>query len=79
MPKTLIPYPRLSYCFSFILKLIMYFYSPTFDFCIMCELQVERAVFGSILEQRVEVHKAGWNVATLQRRNVSASFLSLHH
>ena len=42
MPKTLIPYPRFSYCLSFILQLIKYFYSPTSDFCIVCELQVER-------------------------------------
>ena len=64
MLKTLMPYLRLSYCLSFILQLIKYFYSPTSDFCIVCELQVERGVFGSILEQRVEVHKVGWNVAT---------------
>ena len=42
MPKTLMSYPRLSYCLSFILQLIKYFYSPTSDFCIVCELQVER-------------------------------------
>ena len=72
MPKTLMPYPRMSYCFSFILKLIMYFYSPISDFCILCELQVEWAVFGGILEQRVEVHKAGWNVVTSQRRDVGS-------
>ena len=42
MPKTLMPYPSLSYCLSFILQLIKYFYSLTFDFCILCELQVER-------------------------------------
>ena len=36
-------------------------------------MQVKRAIFGSILKQRVEVHKEGWNVATLQRRDVPAS------
>ena len=45
MPKTLMSYPRLSYCLSFILQLIKYFYSPTSDFCIVCELQVERGFF----------------------------------
>ena len=68
MPKTLMPYPRLSYVFSLILQLITYFYSPISDSCILCELQVEQAGFESILEQRVEVHKASRNVATFQRR-----------
>ena len=31
-------------------------------------------VFGCILERRIEVHKACWNVATSQRHDVSASF-----
>ena len=34
---------------------------------------VKRAVFGSILEQRMKVHKDGWNVATFQRRYVPTS------
>ena len=55
MIKTLMPYPRLYYGFSLILQLITYFYSPISNSCILCELQVERAVFKSILEQRVEV------------------------
>ena len=38
----------------------------------MC-LQAKRAVFGSILEQREDVHKDGWNVATSQRRDVPTS------
>ena len=42
MPKTLMSYPFMSYCLSFILQLIKYFYSPTSNFCIVCELQVER-------------------------------------
>ena len=33
----------------------------------------KRAVFGSILEQRMKVHKDGWNVATFQRRDVPTS------
>ena len=73
MPKTLMPYPNLSYGFSLILQLITYFYSPISDSFILCELQVERAIFESILEQRVEVHKAGKNVATSQRRDVPTS------
>ena len=73
MLKTLMPYPRLSYCFSLILQLITYFYSLLSDSCILCELQVERAVFESILEQRVEVHKAGRNVATFLPRDVLTS------
>ena len=69
MPKTLMPYPRLFYGFSLILQLITYLYSPISDSCILCELQVERGVFESILEQRLEVHKAGRNVATSQRHD----------
>ena len=73
MPKTLMPYLRLSYGFSLILQLITYFYSPISDFCILCELQVERGVFERNLEQRVEVHKASRNVATFQRHDVPTS------
>ena len=72
------PYPRLSYCFSFILQLIMYFYSPISDFCILCELQAERVVFGSIMEQRIEVHKTGWNVATSQHRDVGSTIIEVN-
>ena len=36
-------------------------------------MQAKRVVFGSILEQRVAVHKDGWNVATSQRRDVATS------
>ena len=39
-------------------------------------MHAKRVVFGSILEQRVAVHKGGWNITTLQRRDVSASFAS---
>ena len=73
MPKTLMSYSRLSYGFSLILQLITYFYRPISDSCILCELQVERAVFESILEQRVEVHKASRNVATSRLPNVATS------
>ena len=34
---------------------------------------MKRAVFGSILEQRMKVHKDGWNAATFQRRDVPKS------
>ena len=40
---------------------------------------MERAVFGSILEQRVEVHKAGWNIATFQCRDVLFSSLQMFY
>ena len=73
MLKTLMPYPRLFYGFSLILQLITYLYSPISDSCILCELQVERAIFKSILDQRVEVHKAGKNVATFQRHDIPTS------
>ena len=33
----------------------------------------KRAVFGSILEQRMKVHKDSWNVGTFQRRDVPTS------
>ena len=33
----------------------------------------KRAVLGSILEQRMKVHKDGWNVATFHRRDVPTS------
>ena len=34
---------------------------------------VERAVFRSIMEQRMKVHKDGWNVTTFQHRDVPTS------
>ena len=34
---------------------------------------VKGAGFGSILEQRIKVHKNGWNVATFQSRDVPTS------
>ena len=77
MPKTLMPYPRLSYGFSLILQLNTHFYSPITDSCILDEQQVERAVFEIILEQRAEVQKVGRNVLTSQRRDVSTIFASL--
>ena len=36
-------------------------------------IDVKRAGFGSILEQREAVHKDGWNVAKSQRRDVPMS------
>ena len=33
----------------------------------------KRGAFGSILEQRVAVHKDGWNVATSPRRDIPTS------
>ena len=33
----------------------------------------KRAIFGSILEQRMKVNKDGWNVVTFQRRDVPTS------
>ena len=50
MPKTLMPYPRLSYGLSLILQLNTHFYSPISNSCILCEKQVEQAVFEIILE-----------------------------
>ena len=41
-------------------------------------MQVERAVFGSILEERVEVHKAGWNIATFQCRDVGSTNIEVN-
>ena len=37
------------------------------------EIGAKREVFGSSLEQRMKVHKDGWNVATFQRRDVPTS------
>ena len=39
---------------------------------------MEREIFGSILEQRVEVHKAGWNVATSQRGDVGSTRIEVN-
>ena len=39
---------------------------------------MERAIFGSILEQRVEVHKAGRNVVTSQRRDVGSTRIEVN-
>ena len=37
------------------------------------EIDVKRAGFGSMLEQREAVHKDGWNVVTSQRRDVGST------
>ena len=68
MPKTLMPYPRLSYGFSLILQLNMHFYNPISNSCILCEKQVELAVFEIILEQRAKVQKVGRNITTSGQR-----------
>ena len=39
------PYPRLSYGFSLILRLNAHLYSPISNSCIFCEQQVERVFF----------------------------------
>ena len=36
-------------------------------------ISAKRAVFGSILEQKMKVLKDGWNVATFQHRDVPTS------
>ena len=41
-------------------------------------MQVKRATFGSILEQREAVHKDGWNVATSQRRDVGSTYIEVN-
>ena len=69
MSKILRSYPRLPYVFSFILYLNTYFVARY----LICAIGVnagEKGSFGSILEQRVAVHKDGWNVATSSRRDV---------
>ena len=38
----------------------------------------KRVVFGSILEQRMKVHKDGWNVATFQRRDVGSTNIKVN-
>ena len=73
MAKILRSYLCLSYVFSVILYLNTYFCSPISDLCNWCERRRKRAIFGSILEHRLAVHKDGWNVATLQRRDVPKS------
>ena len=72
------PYPRLSYDFSLILQLNTHSYSPISDSCILCEQQVEQAIFEIILELRVEVQKVGRNVAMSQRRDVPTSRRRVH-
>ena len=37
------------------------------------EIGTKRAVFGSVLEQRIKEHKDGWNVATFQNQDVPTS------
>ena len=65
MPKRLMSYPRLSYGFSFILYLNEHFYSPISDLCNLCECRWNGQLMGAFWEQRVEVQRAGRNVATL--------------
>ena len=81
MPKTLMPYPRLSYGFSLILQLNTHFYSPISDSCILCEQQVERGVFKIILEQKcikLAVTSQRPNVATSQRRDVGSTKMEVN-
>ena len=77
MPKTLRLYPCLSYVFSIILHLNTYFFIARYLINSIGvntgAIGVKRAVFGSILEQRMKVHKDGWNVTTFQRRDVPTS------
>ena len=73
MPKTLISYPRMSYGFSFILYLNEHFYSPIYDLCSSCECRWNEQLLGAFWEQRVEVQRAGSNVATSQRHDVTTS------
>ena len=70
MPKTLMSYLRLSYGFSFILYLNEHFYSPISDLCNSCECRWNGQLLGAFWEQRVEVQRAGRNVATFQHRDV---------
>ena len=69
MPKTLRLYPRLSYVFSFILHLNTYYLITAIGVNVG-EIGAKRAVFGSILEQKMKMHKDGWNVATSPRRDI---------
>ena len=78
MPKTLMPYPRLSYGFSLILQLNTNFYSSASDSFILCEQQVERVVFEIILEKRAEVQKVGRNVATSQLCDVRSTTMEVN-
>ena len=39
---------------------------------------VKKAVFGSILEQRMKLHKDGWNVVTPQRRDVGSTNIKVN-
>ena len=73
MPKTLMSYPRMSYGFSFILCLNEHFYSPISDLCNSCECRQNGQLLGAYWERRVEVQRAGRNVATFQRRDVPTS------
>ena len=76
MPKTLRLYPRLSYILSISLHLKTYFIAQFLISAIGVNagaIGAKRAVFGSILEQRMKMHKDGWNVVTFQRRDVSTS------
>ena len=66
-------YSRLSYGFSFILYLNKHFYSSISDLCSLCECMWNGQFLGAFWEQRVEVQKAGRNVATSQRRDVPTS------
>ena len=73
MPKTLMLNPRLSYGFSFILYLNKHFYSPISDLCNLCECRWNRQLLGAFWEQRVEVQRAGKNIATFQCHDVPTS------
>ena len=81
MPKKLMLYPRLSYCFSLIFQLNRHFYSPISYSYILCEQQVEQAVFEIILEQKCR-KLAGTsrrpNVVTSQRREVGSTRMEVN-
>ena len=78
MPKTLMSYPRLSYGFSFILRLNEHFYSPISDLCNLCECRWNGQLLEAFWEQRVEVKRAGRNVVTPQRRDVGSTKIEVN-
>ena len=78
MPKTLMSYPRMSYGFSFILYLNKHFSSPISNLCNLCERRWNGQLLGAFWEQKVEVQRAGRNIATSQRRDVRSTKIEVN-
>ena len=73
MSKTLMPYPRLSYDFSFLLQLNTHFIARYLILALCVNNRWNGQFLGPFWEQREEEQEASRNVATSQRHDVGST------